>query len=115
MPDPDGTGMGLSQHCAASVFSSQTIDLQFVSGTGPSQQTESGPVAIKKDHAPSDEHPHYKRHPTLNAHQRSDRQVSQKCQQQFQGATARTSHLTRRSLVCHVDVLDRTGSRTEQW
>ena len=25
--DPDGTGTGLSQHCPASVFSSQTIDL----------------------------------------------------------------------------------------
>ena len=45
--DPDGTGTGLSQHCPASVFSSQTIDLQFVGGTSPSQQTESGPVAIK--------------------------------------------------------------------
>ena len=27
LPDPDGTGTGLSQHCPASVFSSQTIDL----------------------------------------------------------------------------------------
>ena len=27
LPDPDGTGRGLSQHCPASVFSSQTIDL----------------------------------------------------------------------------------------
>ena len=45
--DPDGTGPGLSQHCPASVFSSQTIDLQFVGGTRPSQQTEGGPVAIK--------------------------------------------------------------------
>ena len=35
--DPDGTGPGLSQHCPASVFSSQTIDLQFVGGTRPSQ------------------------------------------------------------------------------
>ena len=57
LPDPDGTGAGLSQHCAAIVFSFQTIDLQFLSGTGPSQQTESGPVAIKGPHAPSDEHP----------------------------------------------------------
>ena len=47
LPDPDGTGAGLSQHCSASVFSSQIIDLQFLSGTCPSQQTESGPVAIK--------------------------------------------------------------------
>ena len=47
LPDPDGTGTGLSQHCAASVFSSQTIDLLFLGGTSPSQQTESGPVAIK--------------------------------------------------------------------
>ena len=57
VPEPDGTGTGLSQHCAASVFSSQTIDLLFLSGTGPSQQTESDPVAIKGPHAPSDEHP----------------------------------------------------------
>ena len=41
LPDPDGIGAGLSQHCAASVFSSQTINLQFVDGTGPSQRTES--------------------------------------------------------------------------
>ena len=93
LPDSDGTGTGLSQHCSASVFSSQTIDLQFLSGTSPSQQTESGPVAIKKDHAPSDEHLHHEQHPTLNAHQRSNRRVSKKCQQ-FQGTTDRTSHLT---------------------
>ena len=47
LPDPDGTGRGLSQHCAASVFSPQTIELLFLGGTSPSQQTESGPVAIK--------------------------------------------------------------------
>ena len=45
--DPDGIGPVLSQHCPASVFSSQTIDLQFFGGTRPSQQTESEPVAIK--------------------------------------------------------------------
>ena len=114
-PDPDGIGVGLSQHFSASVFSSQTIDLQFLGGTGPSQQTESGPVALKKDHAPSDEHPHHEQHPTINAHQPSDGRVSRKCQQQFQGTTARTSHLTGRSMVGHVDVPDCTGSRTEQW
>ena len=59
LPDPDGTGTGLSQHCPANVFSSQTIDLQFLSGTSPSQQTESSPMAIKGPHAPSDEHPHH--------------------------------------------------------
>ena len=84
---------GLSQDCRESVFSFQTIDLPFLGGTGPSQQTESGPVAIKKDHAPSDEHLHHEQHPTLDAHQRSDRRVSQKCQQQFQGTTARTTIL----------------------
>ena len=115
MPDPDGIGSSLSQHCAASVFSSQTFDLPFLSGTGPSQQTESGPVAIKKDHAPSDEHPRHEQHPTLNAHQRSDRLVSQKSQQQFQDTTVRTSLLAGRSMVCHVDVPNCTGSRTEQW
>ena len=96
----------------------QYSDLQFLSGTGPSQQTESDPVAIKKEHAPSDVHPpspHHEQHPTLNAHQRSDRRVSQKFQQQFEDATARTSHLTGRSMVCHVDVPDCTRSRTEQW
>ena len=45
--DPDGTGVGLSRHCSASVFSSQTIDLQDVGELGPCQQTQSGPVAIK--------------------------------------------------------------------
>ena len=53
LPDPDGIGAGLSQHFPASVFSSQTID---------SQQTESGPVAIKGPHAPSDEHPPHHHH-----------------------------------------------------
>ena len=45
--DPDGTGAGLSRHCSAIVFSSQTIDLQVVGELGPCQQTQSGPVAIK--------------------------------------------------------------------
>ena len=48
LSDPDGIGASLSQHCAASVFSSQTIDLQFSGGTSPSQQTESGP-GLEKD------------------------------------------------------------------
>ena len=47
LPDPVGIGSGLPQHCPLSVFSSQTIDLPFVDGTRPSQQTEGGPVAIK--------------------------------------------------------------------
>ena len=59
LPDPDGTGTGLSQHCPASVFSSQTIDLLFLGGTGPSQQTKSGPVAIKGAHTPSEDHLHH--------------------------------------------------------
>ena len=44
--DPEGTGTGLSRHCSASVFSSQTIDLQVVGESLPCQQTQSGPVAI---------------------------------------------------------------------
>ena len=59
LPDPDGTGTGLSQHCPASVFSSQTIDLLFLGGKGPSKQTESGPVAIKGAHTPSEDHLHH--------------------------------------------------------
>ena len=62
LPDPDGTGKGFFQDCVASVFSSQTIDLLFLGGTGPSQQTESDPVAIKGPHTPSDEHPPSPRH-----------------------------------------------------
>ena len=45
--DPDGTGVGLSRHCSASVFSPQTIDLQVLGELGPCQQTQSGQVAIK--------------------------------------------------------------------
>ena len=45
--DPEGTGTGLSRHCSASVFSSQTIDLQVVGESLPYQQTQSGPVTIK--------------------------------------------------------------------
>ena len=45
--DPEGTGTGLSRHCSASVFSSQTIDLQVVGESLPCQQTQSGPVTIK--------------------------------------------------------------------
>ena len=44
--DPEGTGTGLSRHCSASVFSSQTIDLQVVGESLPCYQTQSGPVAI---------------------------------------------------------------------
>ena len=36
--------------------------ISFLSGMGPSQQTESGPVAIKGPHAPSDEHPPHHHH-----------------------------------------------------
>ena len=45
--DPEGTGTGLSWHCSASVFSSQTIDLQVFGESLPCQQTQSGPVTIK--------------------------------------------------------------------
>ena len=55
--DPVGTGAGLSQHCPASVFSSQTVDLPFIGGTCPTQQTESGPVAIKGPPLSPDGHP----------------------------------------------------------
>ena len=43
---PEGTGTGLSRHCSARVFSSQTIDLQVVGESLPCQQTQSGSVAI---------------------------------------------------------------------
>ena len=56
-------------------------------------------MAIKGPHPPSDEHPHHEQHSTLNAHQQSDQRVSQKCQQQFQGKTTRTSLLTGRGLA----------------
>ena len=113
--DPDGTSPGLSQHCPASVFSSQTIHLQFGGGTRPSQQTESGPMAIKGPCPRLDEHlVHHERDETPNAHQRSDQRVSQQCQQQFQGPTARTAVVTGHGVACRVDVPDRPGSRTEQ-
>ena len=52
--DPVGIGTGVFQHCPPSVFSSQTVELPFVGGTCPPQQTESGSVAIK-GHPPSSE------------------------------------------------------------
>ena len=52
--DPVGIGTGVFQHCPPSMFSSQTVELPFVGGTCPPQQTESGSVAIK-GHPPSSE------------------------------------------------------------
>ena len=107
---PVGTGAGLSQHCPASVFSSQTVDLPFVGGTCPTQQTESGPVAIKGPPPSPDGHPppqHHERETAHHVDQRPHQRVSQQHQQQLQGAFARTHDVGRGSMACFVVVLVR--------
>ena len=51
----------------------------------------------------------------IDTDQRSNQQVSPKCQQQFQGMTVWMSHLAGRSMACLVVVHDRARWRTEQW